>query len=428
MTKVYVDQQAWPGSGNLDFTDTSFGTVDAVLNIVTSCVTNDTNAIHGWMTVGFGIPGFNQVSLGHVSRSGRPTTTDTAHVGSVNSSLLALDHLGRLDGEADVSAITDGVRYTSSDFPTSNFLVTNVNFGGLGDVAVGTFTANSTENGNTDVSMGFKPNLIIFITNDSAIDESINNEARISMGFWCDKNGTQGKVQKGARWIDDHGVARASSNPNRMSYSDRPVGFTDNTGSGPTIEIFSADEAGNPSGFRATTRDAAASGETVAYLAMLVEDVAYWVGDIMVPSSTGNEDFTDMDLDPLLVLAVQGFANAEDTHAANNLTGSHVVWCCASDGTAYSHNVQSEFTSSGASTLCRSVTSAKPIEMRDHVGAEAMDATYVSNLGNGLRLNVTTSFGANTKRAQGLAFGPRSPRSFLDRYEHMPQPNPSLRM
>ncbi len=369
-------------TGNQDITVSGFGTPKAAIFIINEMVYGGSTGGH--VNGSFGATdGTNQWVNSWKSVNGaspnpakRATTTRLISLTSSTTTAVVADaHFN--------SWIGDGVRITiDTNTPAAAYGLLVILIGGSSVSAVAGTKTLTTQNNSVTVTPGFQLNALFVGSHQGAFDNANSTTSIASIGFASYDGST---IRQCANLY--RGDAAGTSNIQ---------GEVRTTGVATFVSSRYAELANITStAFDLTSRGADLSAATVGYLALNFGGAAAaWAGSLNSPTATGNNDFTGPSFTPQAVFALPTMLTATDTNQTSGEAG----------GWGFSANTASEqgchhWRDKDAVTtaVCKSEVSTASIHTADHAGTAAFDATYVSMLSNGIRMNFTTANGTVRK-------------------------------
>lgn len=297
---AFQDTIDMSSSGNVDSTLTGLGwTPKAGFTFFTGHAANDVDPV-AWGTAYFSLgvaDGTSQHVIGSVAESGA-VTNDSRHHSSSNvlsvktAAATSIDYLQASLG----SFIADGERLNVNVPRSTSRVKQTMFFGGDNTQAkVGSFSG-PTALGTVSVSVGFEPDLVIFLNNmfnsAGAVHNTYNNGSSASgLGFATWDGAT---VRQCCHAMGEADNSTFSQPVAMLSGAAAFASVTNNNAAGGkcTVGNFSA------SGFDATeVNNINLSGETIYYLALKIDGQA-WCGMVDLPTTTGLKEFTEPGFTP----------------------------------------------------------------------------------------------------------------------------------
>lgn len=309
--------QASTGGGTQDITVSGIGTPNGVLIFLSrATVDRDTSLeTHGIWGVG-AYDGTRQRAMRLRSGDGLDSTR-TGRIDSVTECIETPTTEGQtFDGTATCAWITNGVRLTWTDTPTTQFFMVVVFFYGDSTLYVGHFDSDPDDNDAVVVSdPGATPDAIFFWTTGAT--DNAEFHAHGSMGFAASDGMS---IQQSSVGFGDRNIVNTSE-ISGVTSGQYAIQATDWTQLRVALEITSFDA----SGFTATTRNPGedylgeAGAATIFYAAIFLAGGSQpWVGVEDTPTSTGSHTHTGSGLTPIFALALPSNAESLDTRVEND--------------------------------------------------------------------------------------------------------------
>jgi hypothetical protein len=307
--------------GTQDFTLAGFGTPVAALFVISQAHdAQHATTNHIRTSVGF-TDGTNQRVWSIMSRNAQANMVCKHRVAN-DEVVLLMTNTGTINGEANFTSwITDGVRITWGNAPSSDFRMLCVLWGGSNvQAAVGNFSLSGQDVATDITGVGFEPHQLMVIggTHTAGMDDTTTANNAISMG-WCDNGRTIEQRSQSFFSIDTPSTSRVSFVSSR-TYAAMHVG-DGVVGAGCDIGGFNND------GFTATARDST-TGENDDYIYLAVNYgpyVAHSLFDIDSPNapfaSAPNTDveYRQIGYSPIMMLGLNSYNwNTEDTLVEND--------------------------------------------------------------------------------------------------------------
>jgi len=395
-----ITSSASGDGGDQDITIADFGTPKAAL-FITGVNTNDATADDGAVLSVGATDGNNHWAV---------CIYDTHSVGTTNSmrqgttdEVIQIVTGGGMAAEANFKEwITDGVRITWGNYLAGR-LVTVVLFTGDDLSAYANKVALSTEDTEVEVtSVGFEADALIMAHNGALFNDTEAAHGLFGLGF----------VKKAAT-IVQQSVAFASQDNVATSDIGGALMTTD-------VGVEAGGAAGQPTwaamgwiadvtafdsnGFHIYSRDKDSTGDEIGYLALKIVGGSFWVGTVDSPTSNGlpaNKSVTGVGFQPDFVMLAMSMHTAIDTHETDGKPGAFGISTFTSSN-QYCQTLSIEDNQSTTNT--QRVSDDQAINLDDHAGVAAFDATYVSMDADGWTLNYTVADGT-TRKWVGFAIG-----------------------
>ncbi|MFQ5774185.1 MAG: hypothetical protein ACE5GS_06695 [Kiloniellaceae bacterium] len=369
-------------TGDQDFTADLGGTTpNAVLFLVTEGSLDGTPADGAAICLGAATGATQRWHFGGASRHAL-ATTDTRRWANNTSCIRVKDGAGNLKCEADFVKFlstadtgdgTTGARINWSSADAVGRLVTCLL------IVCDNARAGDAQLGNVDVATdvtapGFRPSDVLV--------GNINTGFGPGAGEWY---WSLGIAHDAGAVVDQRGFSfrsrdnRATGSPQAELYGSRAGGVLDTLG----IEISAFDAQG----FSATPRLASANFP-ICYLALDFGTRASWVGGVDSPTATGNRAETAPGFKPQLVLEFATMLQSLDTRIVTGDAGAFAL-SLFTDAAEFCNAAAEE--DAAATTNNQALSDDQAINLDDHTGATAFDATFVSFDANGWTLNFSAA-------------------------------------
>lgn len=183
--KVKVEiTQVIASPGLQDITIPDFDVVKAAMFIFSNVTTTGIQVSGIEYSMGF-TDGIKSRAIGFSSEENLPDS-NTQSVGTEDHLIILPEKANNgLSGSAKFEEwIQDGIRINWDTFPSGNYLLTAIFFGGKDlDVLVDTFITPSTTENSVNIDTVFEPDQLIGISNGFVLNESIQNLGRLCVGF-----------------------------------------------------------------------------------------------------------------------------------------------------------------------------------------------------------------------------------------------------
>lgn len=365
-------------TGTQDITIPGFGTPKAARFTVTAAL-ND-GIVRDSVTVSIGATdGTNQYATAAASRHGVTPGVGNAWTRSATDEVIMI--LSSDGGIPTVEAnfgswVTDGVAINIAlNAGSAAYYVTVELFGGANLTAVVGTTALATQNNSVTLTPGFQTDALFFDSPGLPFNDTTTaNVAILSMGF-ASYDGVTIR-QCCHLWRSDGGSA---GNHGRGAVSDTRIGAFLSSRYAELHSITSTQ-------FQLTSLGASLTGSSVGYLALNFGAAhKAWAGVLNSPTAIGNHDFTGPSFTPVYGHMVPNMisAIAEQTGANAGAQGVSVFTANGEYCTSWNEEAASNPTDT------QLVSTAKAIDLYDHAGVAAFDASFVTFLSNGATLNFT---------------------------------------
>lgn len=392
--------------GAQDITIDGFGIPKAALFIL-SPVTVDGTPVNGAAIAYGGTDGTNQWSFGQSSEHGQ-ATSDTFRSQYDNACIVLPDGSGAEDGSAAFTAwIPNGVRITWSVAPAAAYRMTVVLFGGA-DLLVDahTFTL-GLEDAEVNVEApGFEPDLLMVFSACGSIGNQVDADgARQSIGFVHNGDSV---TQYGIAHGDRDGAADTTLRSEIYDIGGWGLSYRY---SARMYAIFSNFDA---AGYSATAKVASGAAIDLGVLAFkFPPGYNVWLGNILTPAGTGNEEKTDPGFQPDFIMGCFGdnwslntaLGAPAATHWGLSVYDGAVQWC---------HRGISEDSAATSNTESGALSSM--IAVTDDEGGPLITGTMVSMNPNGWTWNLTATLGSRNWPILALGNGGGSAHRSLDHF------------
>lgn len=361
-------------TGNQSLTTANFGnaTPKAAIQISSFATTNDSEAAHGQLSIGFTDGTTDRcISLSSEDAQG---TTDT--VRGFTPNFLRINIPGNLspDVVADFNAwVTDGVQVNITNAPSAAYLTQTILFGGTNLQAhVSSVTTGQPNVAQDITTVGFEPDIVFFIDVDRNLDQELSDNFG---AFGVAHNGDT-VTQRCIGFEDNEGDSATAT---RGLYSDV---YASSIPGDYQIEISDFDTQG----FSITPRSAGA--RDVAYLALKLPDKLMSLTTLQTPPLTGDQE-VDLDIDPNLLIA--GMSMHASTNTLNTTGEAFPIGLWSADGSdEYSTTMRSE---DGADPTDAACLSSDSIILTDDAGSTAFTGSLKSFDSDGFTLTWTAVSG-----------------------------------
>lgn len=360
-------------TGPQDITINGFGTPKAALFILSAAVNNAT--VEGDCALSIGATdGTNQWV--HATRADdNVALTNTTRRGTSDEVIMLLTTSGAILLEANFDSwITDGVRINLTNADTAK-LLTVVLFGGPGLKAEAN-TVNGATSGNiSTANPGFEMNALI-MARQALVNDSISSEALLGMGFASWDGATLRQVSYEFRSLD----AQANTEV-RAAIDNAAIMNNHNPSQDVTIENITD-----------TSFDLRSNGtdwdtSDFGYLALNFGNGAAWAGVLDGPTVTGDQAWTGIGFQPSFALLIPTMMSAVNVARQDNAeAGASAVSAFSADA-EYATGRSDE--NAADPTNAHSWSNDQAVDLNDHAGNDAFDATFKSFDADGLTLNFT---------------------------------------
>ena len=373
-------------TGTQDFTVSGFGTPKAAMFILTSAVTDGTEAAHAYLSVG-ATDGTRQWCI-HTNAEDAQTTTDHA-VDHTNSACVEFTNVGdsaTIDGSASFSAwITDGVRINWDNAPGTAYLLTVVLFGGS-DLSAYAGGEDPTFLEIDVTAPGFEPD-IVFVTGHGRVPNGAHVNWHHSLGAAHNGVSVTERSQGAFSWNGQTStiagqVQSTSFSGVEMYESPTAIQY------GIDIDTFDAN------GFSLTPNGVNALGDRWNYLALKFANHTSWVGSVDSPTSTGDAAKTGVGFKPQFVMMFESALTAEDSvDVTGNIIATGISTITASE--AYCNAVTLE--DAATTSNCGSVSDDQAVNFKLDDGTQSHTGTFVSMDSDGFTINYSAANGTTRK-------------------------------
>lgn len=325
---------------------------------------------------------------------------------------------------APTAGANGGVRVTWDNELTNVFHMMHAHFGGSSVKArVGNFQSSALLNGTTSVSLGWKPDVVLFASCDANNwTESVKADAQMSIG-WASRGAGDSITQSCLFWASENG--QTTSN-NGTSIRNNRCGGRFAASSGLTVDSMIDLTSWDSNGFTVTSKNAM-GGQQFMYLALVDEatPIDTFAGSFGSETATGNKSYTDPGWRPQALFALTSLLTSDNS---SNTAANSESWCfgMAQGSSSWGHSIRQDtgVTTSDCDSMARTGTarcnfapSATSGVVYDHV---SMDET-------GWTQDFTTVL-ATARRFHVLAFREPGYEHLTRRYENTPAPSTHLRM
>ncbi len=362
-----------------DFTVSSFGTVKAYLVFSTKAITNNTAADEYSYSIGAGDGTREWVVTGRCEHN--QGTTDKARRGTSTESVMWLNAGNQnVEGEANATLITDGIRLTFSNAPAAAYQITVVLFGGS-DLSVRADDDSHTGVQDAEVAYtapGFEPDVVFFGYNGIALNDSSNTgDDNMQLGVAANESGGIVQVMSGCKGTDNVGTSQEHSHHRTDLVS---ASLEDSNGDiNRGLEVTAFTGGGTPD-FKLTKRTGA-SDMFFGYLALSFGGAVKFDLEHLNTPTSGDLTSTALGGTPQFLMVMGGYNDSIDDVNNTNAAGAGTISISVIDANA-------EFCMGGnkedavMTTNTQSLVDAVAINLHDGAGTEVMKATGPSGLGS----------------------------------------------
>lgn len=382
--KVKITQVV-ASSGSQDITIPGFDVVKAAIFIIGNPTAAGIPASGIEYSIGI-TDGIKSRATGFSSEEGLPNS-NTQSVGSEDHLLILPEKGGNgFAGSAIFEEwIQDGIRINWDVFPSGDYLLTAIFFGGSHlDAVVDTFSSPSVTGSTINVDVGFEPDQLIGISNGFALNQTIQSLGRISLGF-ADNSPD---VDQGSVTYYSAGNAVIGS-PSSIVSSGIFARQITLSSSGNAVQISGF----TSSGFIAETVILNGSTE-VGFLALKYnDDRQHFVGFVDSPVTSGISEFTNPGFHPLAVCqSLTLLENLNDLTAFNE-AGAHGL-SVFTQGEEFSHSFSEK---SSVTMQNQTLFDDTAINFPDQNGLPSFVASFDQMTASGWKLNFTSVDGSVRK-------------------------------
>jgi hypothetical protein len=311
-----------PATGSFSLTSPGFGTVQAAIVISSNAEVSDNPSTGSGtiFSIGFwdGVNSFQGCTRTILTNG--VGTTDTTRVQFTDRIISWSSTTPRY---LTCSAITDGLEFTHNAIvPTDRVrYITAIFFNGLTNVKGASYNMGATTAEQNINTVGFKPDLVFFMTAGLVTNGSFGDDGLISFGV---AHNNSSDVISQCVMLAGSGDAKASGDPYMRSISGKVLGQIIDATTSYTGEVSNFDAEG----FSLTTNASTAS-DKMLYLALeLANPDDAWVSLMDAATSTGNSATTGVGFQPQVLGLVGGLTTDETMHTKMSFSFG------ASDGTA----------------------------------------------------------------------------------------------
>jgi hypothetical protein len=358
-------------TGTQQITTANFGgaTPKAAIQVTTYATTNNTEATHAVMSIGF-TDGTDDVCITFSSEHGQ-SITDTVRGMTDDFMRLNLPGILAADCEAAFSSfISNGIEINLTSAPDAAYMMHLMLFGGTPvEAKVGTIITGQPGNEQDINTIGFEPDVVFFID----ADRDINQEVSDNYGsFGLAYNGAAIE-QRAITFEDDEGDATVNARGEYLtSYA---IGKVNSY----RIEVGNFDAGG----FSIWTRTTGAN--SVAYLALKFTDKVLALSTLQTQAFSGTQEL-DLGINPDMLIAGLSMSSTQNT--LNTTGDAFPVGFWMADGTdEYSTWMRSE---DAVGTTNTASFSADSLTLHNHAGLEAYQGSLQSFDNDGLTISWTS--------------------------------------
>jgi len=277
-----------------------------------------------------------------------------------------------------------------------------------GDFEVGTHSSSGTvDTQTTQTGMGFDPSFVLLWDFDTmAFSTTIQTGIHISQGYVAN-NATSGTLQCSTTWYDRESASTSDVHlyTSTATYGSGWIGVS----SGLTSMVEYGFTSG---GFTATTRLVGQS-HRIGYVAGDIPGNDVWAGDLEFPTSTGDHDFTEPNVE-----AVGGFITISGARPADIDS-----WVNGGSANPFGQGMWTyadESCIAGISEHNRTTmdtgvyTDDTLLAYEFATGTLTHESSHVGSIAGGFRINAPTTVNGFVRHMPCLAFGPKADYESID--------------